>query len=41
MTSPSTPASATIKLTHKAIQAYYEALRAFAGQGVTHEGAVR
>jgi hypothetical protein len=31
----------SIKPTHKAIQAYYESLRAYDGQGVSHESAVR
>lgn len=30
-----------IKPTHKAVQAYYEVLRRYGGQGVAHEGALR
>ena len=33
------PAADTLKPTHKAIKAYREALDAYAGQQVTHEGA--
>ena len=33
------PAADTLKPTHKAIKSYREALDAYAGQQVTHEGA--
>jgi len=33
-------AAAPIKPTHKAIHAYYDALKAYAGQHVEHEGAL-
>src|SRR5258708_16784759 len=34
------PTAVSIKPSHKSILAYYEGLKAFAGQDVSHEGAV-
>ncbi len=31
----------SIKPTHKAVQAYYDSLKAYEGQGISHETAVR
>ena len=31
----------SIKSTHKAIQAYYDGLKAYEGQGISHETAVK